>query len=101
MINTVEALRERLAALTDDRGHCEGCEFDCGCQQCSAAVDALLAVLEIHDCVEHGMGFGTDLATYGPMRAVCAACGVPDEYAVAWPCATVKAVAGALGFELE
>lgn len=60
----------------------------------------LSEVLKVHQRLESGMGFTLGEATskrYGRMVGVCSACGVPDEYAVAWPCPTIEVIARGLG----
>lgn len=62
-----------------------------------AKVDAeakLEAIRAIHQPVEGGMGYHDD-GHYGSFNGpVCSTCGTDDEYAVPWPCATIRAIDG-------
>lgn len=91
-----------LGAVIRDHLTVECCEVDCWCRECDARTDALAEVLRLHERLESGMGY-RDVAFdgYGEIMGVCAACGKPDEYAVVWPCPTVRALADALGVPLE
>jgi hypothetical protein len=75
----------------------ECCEVDCRCQECDERAQALLLVLNVHQRVESGQGFVDGPERYGRVEGVCSACGVPDEYAVVWPCSTIEVIARALG----
>jgi len=60
---------------------------------------ALLAVLDMHQCVE-GVGFTADDPDgYGTVKEACSGCGNVDEYAVAWPCRELRTIAKVLGIE--
>lgn len=66
---------------------------------------ALLAVLDLHAChPDSGQGYGPDdddtEGAYGYMSSVCTTCGTPGEYAIRWPCPTVRAIATGLGIEV-
>lgn len=50
------------------------------------------AVLALHQSVR-GQGYTDD--GYGDVPAACSECGTSDEYAVEWPCSTVRALGGA------
>lgn len=61
-----------------------------------ALVAALRAVLTIHVPGEgSSQGYGTD-GGYGYISPYCAGCEASDEYAVQWPCRTVRAIEEAL-----
>lgn len=90
MKNDLDArIRVHLAARTDKYGSCAGCEIDCGCQNCTAVDDAVLAVLDRHKPVEIG---DLDRPTY-----ICGECYFHNEY----PCPTVQDIATELGIEIE
>ena len=59
-----------------------------------ALLDALEAVLGLHQPVTDGMGFTE--GGYGSISPACSSCGTSDEYAVPWPCPTVTAIATTL-----
>lgn len=60
------------------------------------ALNALEAVLA-HHCPGEGSSQGyTPDGSYGNIEPYCAGCEASDEYAVAWPCATVRAIESAL-----
>lgn len=56
-------------------------------------------LLEAHQQVE-GNGYEPDDPgeRYGPIASACSSCGTSDEYAVPWPCPTVRALAEAWGW---
>lgn len=63
---------------------------------------ALAAVLDRRARLETGTGWGSsEPGGYGALDGVCSACGRPEEYAVLWPCDELKAIAQALGIEVE
>jgi hypothetical protein len=47
-------------------------------------------IIELHSVTE-GLGYTDD--GYGDVDPACRACGTSDEYAVPWPCGTVRALA--------
>lgn len=56
--------------------------------------DALDAALALHQPdPDGGMGWRSD-GRYGVIDPACRTCGTSDEYAVPWPCATVRALRG-------
>jgi hypothetical protein len=59
---------------------------------------ALTAVLALHRPGE-GSSSGYTGTWYGPIEPYCAGCEASDEYAVAHPCPTVRAINDALGGE--
>ena len=66
-------------------------------------IDAITAVLDLH-ALRPGGGIGyepDDGSKYERMGRVCTSCGPPDEYAVRWPCPEVRAIAAALGIEVD
>lgn len=66
-----------------------------------AATAALKSVLSVHECLlDFGQvgWFGMDRPADGRF---CAECGVPNEYAVAWPCPTVCAILAANGVDTD
>lgn len=50
----------------------------------------LAAALALHRDVGPGMGHTSD--GYGDFDHTCGSCGTSDEYAVAWPCPTARAL---------
>lgn len=51
------------------------------------------AVLALHRDAGPGMGHDTPSGDYyGDFPTSCTACGTSDEYAVAWPCPTARAL---------
>ena len=60
------------------------------------ALDALEAVLTYHRTGE-GSSQGYTPTGYGDVEPYCAGCEASDEYAVAWPCPTVRRIESALG----
>lgn len=60
------------------------------------ALDALSAVLAYH-CPGEGSSQGYTPSGYGDVEPYCAGCEASDEYAVAWPCPTVRRIEAALG----
>jgi len=68
-------------------------------QAAIARVDELLAVTErvraLHQPTQ-GLGYDSDEddapRSYGQIAQACTTCGTTDEYAVRWPCATVRAL---------
>lgn len=62
-------------------------------------VAAARAILEEHEAVAWGLGHADD--GYGDVSPACSACGKPEEYARAWPCDTVKALATIWGAHVD
>lgn len=65
------------------------------------AVSALRAVVECHEAVPTGGMGRLPGGDYGPVEPACAACGVPDEYAITWPCPTLLRTATALRITVD
>jgi hypothetical protein len=59
---------------------------------------ALEAIRQMHK-PDHGMGYRNDVG-YGGIDPACETCGTTDEYAVPWPCLTLKAVHIGLGLPI-
>ena len=109
----LDAAQERADAAHDEVVRlCEGKRFtmtvpvedtdsdvvlDAPTEDLPRAIAALRAVLDLHvagDGASQGYlrgGFG-----YGYIEPYCAGCESSDEYAVEWPCGTVRAIAAAL-----
>lgn len=60
------------------------------------AIEALRAVLALHVPGDGSSQGWTTHDDYGSIEPYCAGCEANDEYAVEWPCATVRAIATAL-----
>lgn len=56
-----------------------------------ADVAAKHRIIDMHR--DEGQGQGYRASDYGYIDHACHMCGTPDEYAVAWPCSTLKALA--------
>lgn len=55
-------------------------------------------IVALHMRVSDGMGYHRD-GSYGNFDAACSMCGMDDEYAVAWPCSTLHALARGYGIQ--
>jgi hypothetical protein len=60
--------------------------------------DALETIEKMHQPVD-GMGFTS--SGYGSVDSACQTCGTADEYAVIWPCLTVRTAWLGLGKPLD
>lgn len=104
MTSLDQRIRERLTSLGN-----EACLGGCGCEDSRCIVYgfdemrvALLAVLDLHKRHDKGLGYGSrEEGGYGTVPDVCGECGKIDEYAQKWPCPTVRAIAKALGVEVD
>jgi len=63
-----------------------------------ATIEALRAVLDLH-VPGDGNSVGYTPLGYRSIEPYCAGCEACDEYAVEWPCRTVRAIATALGVQ--
>jgi hypothetical protein len=63
-------------------------------------VQAHRAILYLHPPTNGAQGDRPD-GTYGIVEPACTSCGDGDEHGIAWPCATVRAIAQALDVPIE
>lgn len=96
------AIRARLDGWLDDicGAWRNGCPVDGHAEPIKMRA-ALLAVLDLHTRQDSGVGYGSsEPGGYGSVLNVCRTCGMPHEYAVAYPCDELRAIAKELGVEV-
>ncbi|MFE5332919.1 hypothetical protein ACFRCG_41705 [Embleya sp. NPDC056575] len=49
-------------------------------------------VRDLHQPIGDGLGYVDGGSDYGDIAPACSTCGTHDEYAVPWPCATIRAL---------
>lgn len=107
----LDAAQERADAAHDEVVRlCEGGRFtitvpvedtdsdvvlDAPTEDLPLAIAALRAVLDLHVAGD-GSSQGYTSGGYGYINPYCAGCEASDEYAVEWPCETVRAITAAL-----
>ncbi|MFE0819139.1 hypothetical protein [Streptomyces sp. NPDC058847] len=88
-----EYLRDLLDRITDDPG--EPCDRDSQYERAERAEAAIGRVRALHQPAQ-GLGYDSDEddtpGSYGQIAQACTTCGTTDEYAVRWPCDTIRAL---------
>jgi hypothetical protein len=99
MVSDLDArIRAHLAARIDTFGCCTGCEVDCSCRECTAVDDAVIAVLEQHKPQQLFPNV-PELSYQWACMPCSMLTGERSLVFIAYPCKTVKSIAGALGID--